>query len=204
MFFPRSVCDHHPSNLSLSQNSFPTHLCNRSPGVSKSSSHRASSIVSEPKRNSMSSQNHEPITLTILPPELLLTIADHLSLAGRGCLALRNHGLLEILFNIQDQLKECFRVIAPDNPLVLDMNDTRISFLTQLSKDLPQYYPCLSQDCLKLTPGDTSRDLAMTSTSTAQMLISAPRSSPIHADHCFSGTSDRRRTISMLPISNSS
>lgn len=173
MFLPRSVCNHHPSNLPLPQNSSLSHLeipyASLQPFPRKLHSRVfvSQSILCHfrAKKNSMRSQNHEPITLTTLPPELLLIIADQLSPAHRSCLALCNHRLLEILFNSHDQLKRCFRVIVPDDPLFLDMNDTRISFLTQLSKDLPHYYLCLSQGCLKLhtwrhikEPGRDERD----------------------------------------------
>lgn len=95
----------------------------------------------------METRYHKPMTLTALPPELLLTIADHLLPADRGCLALCSRKLLDVLFSSRDQLKECFRVILPD-PLYVDINDTRINFLAQLSRDVPQYYLCYG--CLKL------------------------------------------------------
>lgn len=97
-----------------------------------------SSVVSESNRNTKT-KNNERMTLTSLPSELLLIIADHLPPTDRGCRALGNHRLLDVLFKPRNELKQCFRIVAPDDPLFVDMGENRIDSLKRLSRDLPSH-----------------------------------------------------------------
>lgn len=77
-------------------------------------------------------------------------IAGHLSSADLACLTLCSHALLETFFAKRGRLKDLFPIWIHDDRMLLELNLPRVTFLSQLSRDLPQCYLCYR--CLKLHP----------------------------------------------------
>lgn len=96
----------------------------------------------------MESRPPGQLTLTALPLEVLFMITDYLQPPDFACLALCSHVLLDALCDNRDELKDRFQIRHRDDPMWVDLNETRLSFLNQLSRDLPGYYLCYH--CLKL------------------------------------------------------
>lgn len=95
----------------------------------------------------MTCQPPVSVTLTTLPLELLLMIVGHLSSSDLACLALCSHALLDTFFAKRDRLKDLFPIWIHDDRMLLELNLPRITFLSQLSRDLPLCYLCYC--CLK-------------------------------------------------------
>lgn len=96
----------------------------------------------------MTCQPTVSITLTTLPLELLLMTTNHLSSSDLACLALCSHALLDTFFAKRARLKDLFPIWVHDDRMLLELNLPRVTFLNQLSRDLPQCYLCYR--CLKL------------------------------------------------------
>lgn len=78
-------------------------------------------------------------------------IYDYLSTADQACLALCSHAMRDFLFPTPEDLRNFAPIGLPAGPIDHsdpEANAERIAFLTQLSRDLPQYYLCFG--CLTL------------------------------------------------------
>lgn len=74
--------------------------------------------------------NMNTLKLTDLPPELIILIASMLSTQSAACLSLCNRAMSQIL---GPNIWGCLNLQNPE---------MRVSFLSDLSKDLPQYFVC--------------------------------------------------------------